>query len=118
MACFAAAFLAIPATIARAFSNDAPVIVATVPLLHIAALFQLSDGTQAIGAGALRGLGRTGATLWANLVGHYAFALPLIFILGFSCGLGIVGVWWALSAGLTATGVYLVILFIQLTRQK
>ena len=118
MACFAAAFLAIPATIARAFSNDAPVIVATVPLLHIAALFQLSDGTQAIGAGALRGLGRTGATLWANLVGHYAFALPLIFILGFSCGLGIVGGWWALSAGLTATGVYLVILFIQLTRQK
>jgi MATE family multidrug resistance protein len=118
MACFAATFLIVPALIARAFTNDGPVIVATVPLLHIAALFQLSDGTQAIGAGALRGLGRTGATLWANLVGHYAFALPLIFILGFSLQLGIVGVWWALSAGLTATGIYLVILFVRLTRSS
>ena len=118
MACFAAAFLLVPALVARAFTNDTAVIVATVPLLHIAALFQLSDGTQAIGAGALRGLGHTGATLWANLVGHYAFALPLIFILGFGLHLGIVGVWWALSAGLTATGIYLVILFLRLTRQK
>jgi len=118
MAGFAALFLLIPATIARAFTNDAPVIVATVPLLHIAALFQLSDGTQAIGAGALRGLGKTGATLWANLVGHYAFALPLIMLLGFSAGLGIVGVWWGLSAGLTATGIYLVILFLRLTSQN
>lgn len=118
MAGFSAVFLLVPAAIARAFTNDAPVIVATVPLLHIAALFQLSDGTQAIGAGALRGLGKTGATLWANLVGHYAFALPLIFFLGFGCGLGIVGVWWGLSAGLTATGIYLVILFVRLTRSS
>ena len=47
-------------------------IAATVPLLQIAALFQLSDGTQAIGAGALRGLGDTRATLCGNLLGHYA----------------------------------------------
>ncbi|MEO8552854.1 MAG: MATE family efflux transporter, partial [Kofleriaceae bacterium] len=116
MACFAAAFLLIPATIAHAFTNDSAVIAATVPLLYIAALFQLSDGTQSIGAGALRGLGRTRETLWANLVGHYAIALPLIFFLGFRLGLGIVGVWWALSVGLTATGVYLVILFLRGSR--
>ena len=116
MACFAAAFLLIPAAIAHAFTNDTAVIAATVPLLYIAALFQLSDGTQSIGAGALRGLGQTRATLWANLVGHYAIALPLIFLLGFRLELGIVGVWWALSVGLTATGVYLVFLFLRGTR--
>jgi MATE family multidrug resistance protein len=118
MAMFALAFLTIPALLAHAFTNDAAVITATVPLFHIAALFQLSDGTQSIGAGALRGLGLTGATLWANLVGHYAIALPLIFLLGVRLALGIVGVWWALSAGLTATALYLVVLFLRGTRQK
>jgi MATE family multidrug resistance protein len=116
MAVFALAFLTIPALLAHVFTNDAAVIVATIPLFQIAALFQLSDGTQSIGAGALRGLGLTGATLWANLVGHYAIALPLIFLLGFRLGLGIVGVWWALSVGLTATAIYLVFLFLRGSR--
>lgn len=116
MSVFALCFLTIPALIAHAFTNDTAVITATIPLLHIAALFQLSDGTQSIGAGALRGLGLTGATLWANLVGHYAIALPLIFLLEFQLSLGVVGVWWALSAGLTVTAIYLVVLFLKGSR--
>ena len=77
MACFAATFVLVPAAIASLFSDDAAVIAASVPLMQIAALFQLSDGTQAIAAGALRGLGLTGATLWANVVGHYVVGLPI-----------------------------------------
>ena len=118
MAGCAVSFLVIPDLIARAFTNDGAVIAASVPLLHIAALFQLFDGTQSIGAGALRGLGHTHATLWGNLVGHYVVALPLILVLCFTLGLGIIGVWWGLSAGLTVTAVYLVVMFLRGSRQK
>jgi len=82
----------------------------------IAALFQLSDGTQAIGAGALRGTGDTRATLWANLIGHYAIGLPLLLGLGFGAHLGAPGLWWGLSVGLTATALLLVARFLQQTR--
>jgi len=118
MACFAAAFLLVPAVVARAFTDSTAVVAATVPLLQIAALFQLSDGTQAIGAGALRGLGDTHATLWGNLLGHYAIGLPLMLALGFGAALGAPGLWWGLSAGLTVTGVFLFVRFLRSTRKS
>ncbi|HEY0254500.1 MAG TPA: MATE family efflux transporter [Kofleriaceae bacterium] len=113
MACFAIALVFIPNALVRVFTDDAPVIAAAAPLLAIAALFQLFDGTQAIAAGALRGLGHTSATLYGNLVGHYMVALPVILILAFTLDLGIVGVWWGLSLGLTVTAGYLVLMFIR-----
>src|SRR6185503_20891044 len=48
MACFAAAFALVPHSIARAFSADPTVLAATVPLLYVAAAFQLFDGTQSV----------------------------------------------------------------------
>ncbi|MFT3691505.1 MAG: MATE family efflux transporter [Kofleriaceae bacterium] len=113
MAVFALAFLVIPGPLTRLFTNERIVIDATIPLLMIAALFQLSDSTQTIAAGALRGLGHTKETLYGNLVGHYVIALPVMFGLAFGAQLGIVGVWWGLSAGLTATAIYLVLRFIR-----
>lgn len=118
MACFAAAFTIAPRAVATAFTDEPDVLFATMPLLQIAALFQLSDGTQAVAVGALRGLGRTGATLWGNLVGHYAIGLPISLVAGFSLGMGIAGIWWGLSAGLTVTAIYLVATFLKNTSQN
>lgn len=118
MACFAATFLAIPRTLASGFSDDPSVVAATIPLLQIAALFQLSDGTQAIGAGALRGRGDTRATLWGNLLGHYVVGLPIVLGLGFGAGLGAPGLWWGLSVGLTATALFLVARFLRSTSRS
>jgi MATE family multidrug resistance protein len=118
MACFAAIFIAIPRVLASAFTDQPAVFAATIPLLQIAALFQLSDGTQAIGAGALRGRGDTRSTLLANLLGHYAIGLPLILGLGFGAGLGAPGLWWGLSVGLTATALFLVLRFLRSTSQS
>ena len=116
MATFALVFVALPSVLTGLFTDDGAVIAATAPLLQIAALFQLSDGTQAIAAGALRGVGDTRATLIANLAGHYAFGLPISLALGFGYALGAPGLWWGLSAGLTATAAVLVLRFIAKTR--
>lgn len=116
MACFAVVFLVVPGPLAAAFTDDAAVAGATVPLLRIAALYQLSDGTQAIGAGALRGRGDTRSTLVGNLIGHYVVGLPIMLGLGFAASLGAPGLWWGLSVGLTVTALFLVVRFRQTTR--
>jgi MATE family multidrug resistance protein len=118
MASCAAIFVAVPHAIASLFSRDPSVVAATIPLLQIAAVFQLSDGAQAIAAGALRGLGNTHATLVGNLLGHYLVGLPISLALAFGASLGAPGLWWGLSGGLTATALYLVVRFLAGTRAR
>jgi MATE family multidrug resistance protein len=111
MACSAIAFVSAPRALAHLLSDDAAVIAAAAPLLMIAAVFQIFDGLQGVGAGALRGAGDTRAPLWANLVGHYAVGLPLALLLCFGRGLGAAGLWWGLSAGLITVALGLVARF-------
>jgi MATE family multidrug resistance protein len=108
MSCFATVFLLAAGALAGLFTDQRAVVVATIPLLQIAALFQVSDGAQAIAAGALRGIGDNRATFIGNVVGHYGIGLAISLSLGFGAGLGAPGLWWGLSAGLTATALYLV----------
>jgi len=109
------AFLFMPHRLARIFTNDAQVIAATAPLLAIAALFQLSDSMQAIVSGALRGAGDTRAAFVGNIVGHYGIGVWVALGLGLWANLGAVGLWWGLSAGLTATAIGLAARFWWLT---
>jgi MATE family multidrug resistance protein len=94
--------------IARLLSDRPEVLAAAVPLVQIAAFFQLSDGIQVTGAGALRGIGDTKFIQWANLFGHYLVGLPVAVGLAFGAHLGARGLWWGLSAGLTAVAIPLV----------
>jgi multidrug resistance protein, MATE family len=93
----------------RLFTEDAAVVLFSAQILPIAAAFQLSDGTQAVSGGALRGMGRPNAAAAVNLIGYYALALPLGYFLGFRCGLGLVGVWIALAVGLTTVALALLV---------
>jgi MATE family multidrug resistance protein len=115
MTCFAAVFVAVPGTLAGLFTDQTEVIAATIPLLQIAALFQLSDGAQAIAAGGLRGIGDTRSTFVGNLIGHYGIGLAISLALGFGAGMGAPGLWWGLSAGLTGTAAFLVWRFLTRT---
>lgn len=112
-----AGFLAFPRSLGSLLSTDAAVLDVVVTLFLVAAVFQVSDGVQAVGAGALRGAGDTQFTLWANLVGHWAIGLPVAWLLGVRGPLGVTGLWWGLSAGLTAVAVALFARFHWLTRR-
>ena len=113
----AAAFAFMPRAIARLVTNQENVILAALPLMLVAAVFQLSDGIQAVGAGVLRGAGDTKYAFYANLFGHWAIGLPVALYLGFRQQLGIVGLWWGLCIGLTVVAVLLFVRFEMLARR-
>jgi MATE family multidrug resistance protein len=94
------------------------VIAVTVALFGVAAVFQISDGLQAVGSGALRGVGDARVPFIANVIGHWAVGLPIALWLGNVRGLGLVGYWWGLSAGLTVVALALVTRFVMLTRRE
>ncbi len=104
-------FSTIPGVLARIFTNQADIIAAAIPLMMVAAVFQLSDGVQAAGAGVLRGAADTKFTFYANMVGHWLIGFPVALWLGFSRGLGVVGLWWGLCVGLTVVAVLLFVRF-------
>jgi MATE family multidrug resistance protein len=109
------AFLLMPRQLASLFTEDEALRSAAVPLLRIAAVFQMSDAIQAVSAGALRGVGATRFSFMANLVGHYAIGFPVAVLLGFSLDMGAAGLWWGLSFGLTGVAFAQTIRFRTLT---
>jgi MATE family multidrug resistance protein len=113
MSVAAAAFVLVPRLLIGAFTRDDGVLTIGVSLLFVAAVFQLFDGLQGVATGVLRGLGDTRTAMLWNLVGHWFIGLPLGYALCFVVGLGVVGLWWGLSTGLTICGIALVIVWSQ-----
>ncbi len=105
-----------PGLCARVLTDKPDVIRNAVPLLRIAAIFQLADAAQVIMAGALRGAGDTTTTQHVNMIGHYLVGLPLALVLGFVFHLGAEGIWWGLTAALFGVAITLVIQFVRLSR--
>jgi MATE family multidrug resistance protein len=108
MSCFSLGYLAFPRLLLRCFTRDAAVIDLGVKILMLVALFQVADGAQVSTTGALRGLGNTRSAMIANLIGHYPIGLALGLVLCFVFGLGVMGLWTGLAAGLISVAVMLV----------
>lgn len=65
-----------------------------------AAIFQLADGVQAVGAGALRGLQDTQVPMWIAIFSYWVPGFGLAIGLGFYTPLEGTGVWIGLATGL------------------
>lgn len=104
----AALFVGLPEPLVSLFSKDPAVTDIAVRLMWIAAVFQISDGLQCVAGGALRGAGDTKSSLYASIAAHWVIGLPLAWWLAFRVGWGVDGLWWGVTASLTAAGLVLV----------
>jgi MATE family multidrug resistance protein len=118
MSVAALAFLLFPGALARVMTDDPALVAAAEPLLLVAAVFQVFDGLQGVGAGVLRGAGDTRFTLRANVIGHWLLAFPACLVLGFGLGMGVTGLWWGFVLGLGTVGVLLLARFLSISSRE
>ena len=107
-----------PGPFARLITEDAAVVAQASAFLAIAAVFQIFDGTQVIGAGALRGAGDTSWPVAITIAGYYGVGLSTALVLTFVLDWGPIGLWWGLVVGLSTVAVLLVMRFERLTRKS
>jgi MATE family multidrug resistance protein len=77
-----------------------PVVAAAKSFLICAAIFQVADGAQTVGAGMLRGLQDTRIPMLYAALGYWGVGMPLCLICAFTFGLGGVGIWIGLATSL------------------
>jgi len=99
------------------YIDDVSVIQMSATLLVIAGFFQLSDGIQVVGLGALRGMSDVRVPTIVTLVAYWVIGLPLGYILAFSFGMEELGIWVGLLIGLTVTGIMLLYRFHKLSQR-
>ena len=93
------------------YIDDVEVIQIASTLLIIAALFQISDGVQVVGLGALRGLEDVRIPSLISLLAYWVIGLPVGYLLCFKLGFGVNGVWMGLLVGLSVAAVLLFLRF-------
>ncbi|HYJ31473.1 MAG TPA: MATE family efflux transporter [Allosphingosinicella sp.] len=112
--------IAAPAFLVSAFLDvgdpaNAPVIELAVSFLVVAALFQIFDGAQAVGAGMLRGLHDTRVPMLFAAFGYWVVGILTGVGLGFGLGWEGVGIWTGLAMGL---GVVAILMIWRWTRRE
>lgn len=93
--------------IAGLFIKDPNVLRMAASLLVVAGFFQFSDTMQIIAAGALRGLDDVKVPAWMSFGAYWVVSIPLGYVLAYPLGMGVTGMWWGITLGLTITAVLL-----------
>jgi MATE family multidrug resistance protein len=113
MALMAMLMLSFPGQLVALFLNPAdPANRAVIPLaisfLFVAALFQIFDGAQSVGAGMLRGLQDTKVPMAYAAFGYWGIGLFVAVGLAFGLGWKGVGIWTGLASGLAVVAVLII----------
>ncbi|WP_411197631.1 MATE family efflux transporter [Sphingomonas sp. C3-2] len=87
---------------------NAQVIALAVSFLAVAALFQIVDGAQVVGAGILRGLQDTRVPMIYAGIGYWVIGIGVGTVLAFPLGMNGVGIWLGLASGLAVVSVLMV----------
>jgi MATE family multidrug resistance protein len=88
-----------------------------VTLLFMAAIFQIFDGLQVAGAGALRGLKDTRIPMYLTSVAYWGIGMPLGYVMGIRLGGGPAALWIGFICGLGAAALLLNARFYLVTRR-
>jgi MATE family multidrug resistance protein len=115
---FMMVYLAAGQLVAGWFVDDVAVVALAAQLLVVAALFQVADGAQVIGAALLRGLTDVKLPAVITFVAYWLVAIPGGYVFGVRGTFGAVGIWTALAVGLGLAAVFLAWRFARLTRVR
>lgn len=113
MAIMAITLLAFPTALIGIFIDasdpaNANVVALAATFLVVAAIFQIVDGAQAVGAGVLRGLQDTRVPMFYALFGYWAVGIGVGTLLAFPLRMQGLGLWIGLASGLAVVAILMV----------
>jgi MATE family multidrug resistance protein len=91
----------------RAFNNNEAVLSLSAILMIYAAVFQISDASQATGAGLLRGIKDVRIPTLYIGAAYWAVGIPLGCLMAFTFKLDAAGMWIGFVGGLTFSSLFL-----------
>ena len=107
MSCSALVLWTLPGFIAGIYTNDPSVKTMAVTLLLMAAIFQIFDGLQVSGSGALRGLKDTKIPMLITTFAYWGIGMPVGYFLAITRGNGPKGFWIGFICGLVVAAILL-----------
>jgi multidrug resistance protein, MATE family len=100
------------------YISDETVLAYASSLMIMAALFQISDGVQAVGIGVLRGLTDVKGPTLITFISYWVLGLPSGYVFGFILGMEVFGIWIGFLIGLTASAILLTFRFNAKSKKK
>lgn len=100
------------------FNDDKAVVSMSAYLLLFAALFQISDSTQAISAGLLRGIKDVKVPTFFIAIAYWAIGIPVGCLLAFYFKMGAAGIWTGFITGLTFSAAFLSLRFRKMIKKN
>ena len=98
------------------FTNNPGVAAISSTLLVLGAFFQISDATQAIGVGLLRGIRDVKLPTAFVAIAYWVIGIPVGYYLAFKVNLGASGIWMGFIVGLTVSSILLNARFLKKSR--
>lgn len=102
----------------KAFTEDQAVIITSLTLIFPLVLYQYGDATQINFANALRGTSNVMPMLWIAFVSYILIGLPSTYLLAFTFGLGLYGIFLSFSISLFLAATLFIYFFMRTTRQR
>ena len=116
--CCAAMFILLRNILPTFFNDNTEVITLASLLLFLAGIFQISDATQVIGAGLLRGIKDVKVPTYLVAVAYWLVGLPSGCLFAFTFEMGAAGMWLGFIVGLTVAGVFLSVRFLRMVKLR
>lgn len=99
------------------FNKKLEVITMASTLFILAAIFQISDATQAIGSGLLRGIKDVKVPTVLIFIAYWVLGIPAGYLLAFHFKLGAPGIWLGFIIGLSFSSFFLTSRFLKIVKR-
>lgn len=101
-----------------AFNDNKEVIAMASLLFLLASIFQISDATQAIGSGLLRGIKDVKVPTVLVFIAYWVLGIPAGYLLAFHFKMGAPGMWLGFIIGLSFSSIFLCSRFLNIVKRN